>query len=107
MSTFDAGKAPARNSYDADVPPNLLQFMLKSWSAKPRKLPKILPNAASFRERRERLSQRFPGELLVIPTGHLIVRANDTHFSISQAIWSRIACWLCCRRDGTIVRCCS
>ena len=38
--TFDASKAragapagaPARNVYDADVPPNLLQFMLKSWN---------------------------------------------------------------------------
>jgi Xaa-Pro aminopeptidase len=80
MSTFDAGKTPARNSYDSEVPPNLLEFMLKSWNPKGRKLPKVLPNAAAFRKRRERVSQNFPNELLVIPTGHRKVRANDTFY---------------------------
>src|ERR1700677_1777181 len=78
--TFDASKPPARNAYDADVPANLLNFMLKSWNPKIRKMPKMLPNAASFLRRRKQLSQRFPGELLVIPTGHRKVRANDTYF---------------------------
>lgn len=78
--TFDPSKTPARNSYDTDVPPNLLTFMLKSWNTKARKAPKAVPNAASFRKRRERLSERFPGELLVIPTGHNKVRANDTYY---------------------------
>jgi Xaa-Pro aminopeptidase len=78
--TFDASKPPARNAYDADVPANLLNFMLKSWNPKIRKMPKMLPNAASFLRRRRQLSQRFPGELLVIPTGHRKVRANDTYF---------------------------
>jgi Xaa-Pro aminopeptidase len=78
--TFDATKPPTRNAYDAEVPPNLLNFMLKSWNPKARKLPKVLPNAASFKKRRERLSARFPGELLVIPTGHSKVRANDTYY---------------------------
>jgi Xaa-Pro aminopeptidase len=81
MSTFDASKMPARNSYDTDVPPNLLEFMLKSWNPKGRKAPKVLPNAAAFRQRRERLSQRFPTELLIIPTGHRKVRANDTYYA--------------------------
>ncbi len=80
MSTFDAGKTPARNSYDSEVPPNLLEFMLKSWNPKGRKLPKVLPNAAVLRKRRERVSQNFPNELLVIPTGHRKVRANDTFY---------------------------
>jgi Xaa-Pro aminopeptidase len=80
MSTFDASKSPARNSYDADVPPNLLEFMLKSWNPKARKLPKVLPGAANFLQRRERLSKRFAGDVLVIPTGHPKVRANDTYY---------------------------
>jgi Xaa-Pro aminopeptidase len=79
--TFDSTKVPARNSYDADMPPNLLEFMLKGWNPKARRLPKVLPNAASFRKRRERLSQSFPGEALVIPTGHRKVRANDTYYA--------------------------
>jgi Xaa-Pro aminopeptidase len=79
--TFDASKVMTRNTYDADVPPNLLNFMLKSWNPKARKLPRILPNAANFRNRRERLSLRFPGEVLVIPTGLPKVRANDTYYA--------------------------
>jgi Xaa-Pro aminopeptidase len=81
MSTFDASKPTARNAYDADVPPNLLNFMLKSWNSNARKLPRVLPNAANFLARRNRLSQRFPGEVLVIPTGHRKVRANDTFYT--------------------------
>ena len=79
--SFDASKTSARNAYDADVPPNLLNFMLKSWNSKARKLPAVLPNAAAFRARREKLSKRFPGEWLVIPTGHRKVRANDTYYA--------------------------
>src|SRR5690348_13855645 len=81
MNTFDAGKAPVRNVYDADVPPNLLSFMLRSWNPKTRQLPKAIPNAASFLGRRQRLSQRFPGEVLVVPSGHPKVRANDTYYA--------------------------
>src|SRR4051812_37618232 len=80
MSTFDAGKTPARNGYDSDVPPNLLEFMLKSWNPKGRKPPRVLANAGSYRKRRERLSKQFTGELLVIPTGHRKVRANDSFY---------------------------
>jgi len=82
MNTFDpAQKKPARNSYDSDVPPNLLEFMLKGWSTPVRRSARALSNAATFRARRERLGARFPGETLVIPTGHLKVRANDTYYS--------------------------
>jgi Xaa-Pro aminopeptidase len=79
--TFDASKAPpARNAYDAEVPPNLLNFMLKGWNPKGLPLPKVAANAPRHRARRQQLSQRFPGELLVIPTGHRKVRANDTYY---------------------------
>ena len=81
MNTFDnAPKPPARNSYDSDVPPNLLEFMLRSWRPAAGKPPRALRNAANFRARRERLSRRFPGELLLIPSGHPKVRANDTYY---------------------------
>ena len=81
MNTFDASKTPVRNSYDSDVPPNLLEFMLRSWNPKARKLPRVLPDTGNFRSRRDRLSRRFPGQLLVIPTGHRKVRANDTYYA--------------------------
>jgi len=38
-------------------------------------------NVANFERRRNALSKLFPGEFLLIPTGHLKVRANDTHYS--------------------------
>jgi Xaa-Pro aminopeptidase len=79
--TFDATKIPpARNAYDAEVPPNLLNFMLKGWNPKGLPLPKLAANAPRHRARRQQLSRRFPGELLVIPTGHRKVRANDTYY---------------------------
>jgi len=81
MNTFDAGKTATRNSYDSDVPPNLLEFMLRSWRPKSRRLPGVVRDAASFRKRRGRLSERFPGEFLIIPSGHRKVRANDTYYS--------------------------
>ena len=80
MATFDSADRPTRSKPDREVPANLLQFMLQSSSQKTAKLPKALPNAKSFRARRERLSRHFPGELLVIPTGHPKVRANDTYY---------------------------
>jgi Xaa-Pro aminopeptidase len=79
--TFDASKTPpARNAYDAEVPPNLLNFMLKGWNPKRLPLPKVAADAPRHRARRQQLSLRFPGELLVIPTGHRKVRANDTYY---------------------------
>lgn len=81
MNTFDSGEVPARNAYDAEVPPNLLSFMLRSWGRKVRKPPKAVRNAANCLKRRGRLSHRFPGEVLLIPTGHRKVRTNDTYYA--------------------------
>ncbi len=47
MSTFDTSKAPARNAYDADVPQNLLNFMLRSWDPKVSQAPKVIPHSAT------------------------------------------------------------
>jgi Xaa-Pro aminopeptidase len=85
MNTFDATKPAARNAYDADVPPNLLNFMLRSWNPRARRLPRVIAHAASYAARRQRLSQRFAGEVLVIPTGHRKVRANDTYYAFRPA----------------------
>jgi len=72
---------PARNVYDTDVPPNLLEFMLQSWRpASSRRLP-ARRNNTMFPRRRALLSQQYPGELLVVPSGHLKVRANDTYYA--------------------------
>ena len=81
MNTFDAGKTLARNSYDSEVPPNLLEFMLQELESQgsascPRccRMPRRSASGASA------CRKNFPNELLVIPTGHRKVRANDTYY---------------------------
>ncbi len=80
MSTFDISKNKKQNSHDTVPPPNLISFMLKSWKPKPFKRITPLKNAKYFALRRKALSEKFPGEFLIIPTGHLKVRSNDQHY---------------------------
>ena len=67
-------------SHDSVPPPALLDFMVKRWKPSTRKAPPKLKHAAAFLARRRALSQLFPGETLIIPTGHEKVRANDTYY---------------------------
>ncbi|HEY0841157.1 MAG TPA: aminopeptidase P N-terminal domain-containing protein, partial [Vulgatibacter sp.] len=67
-------------AHDTRPPDALLDFMMQGWKAKSGKLPPKLKGHAAFKKRRDALSARFPGETLVIPTGHEKVRANDTNF---------------------------
>jgi Xaa-Pro aminopeptidase len=83
--TFDArdpkSAAPAKPaSHDSVNPPALLDFMMKDWKPKGGKAPKPIPHASSFEARRRALSKMFPGEALVVPTGHEKTRANDTTY---------------------------
>jgi Xaa-Pro aminopeptidase len=66
--------------HDTVPPPALLDFMMQGWKPQLGKLPPKLKNAEAFHARRRALSKLFPGETLVIPTGHEKVRANDTYF---------------------------
>lgn len=65
---------------DTTNPPALLKFMMERWKPQPAKLPKPHRHAAVFASRRAALSSLFAGEVLVIPTGHEKVRANDTYY---------------------------
>lgn len=83
---FDQKKqqvVPSENSgkaaHDVATPPALVHFMLRNWKSIPRPIAK-LKNAEAFARRRHQLSQLFPGDVLVIPTGHEKVRSNDTNF---------------------------
>ncbi len=67
-------------SHDSTPPPALLDFMMKQWKPAQRKLPPTLKHASAFHARRRALSALYPGETLVIPTGHEKVRANDTYY---------------------------
>src|SRR5919198_1844664 len=84
--TFDKDSAPVTSepqaqpaSHDTTNPPALLDFMTKHWKPAVRK-PSRVPNAAAFNSRRRALSALFPGEWLVIPTGHEKVRSNDDYY---------------------------
>jgi len=80
MNTFDHSKNKKQESHDTVPPPNLISFMLKRWKPKPVKRMAPLKNADYFHARRRALSAKFPGEWLIIPTGHLKVRSNDQHY---------------------------
>ncbi len=69
-----------KKKQDPVNPPALLEFMMKDWKPQSAALPKVHRHAKNFRARRDALSALFPGDVLVIPTGHEQVRANDTHF---------------------------
>jgi len=70
------GAAKARNNYDTVPPPALLDFMVRDWAPDDSKVEQV-PDVQTFAQRRRVLSQRFPGEVLVVETGHEKVRAND------------------------------
>jgi len=71
---------PAQNAYDVATPPALIDFMVQGWKAPSAKPPPRIRGAAHFHARRRALSALFPGETLVIPSGHEKVRANDTTY---------------------------
>src|SRR5262245_9623750 len=83
MNTFERDnptKKKTTESHDSAAPPNLISFMLKGWKDGSAKPPKMLKAAAYCAARREALSRRFPGEMLVIPAGTQKVRSNDTYY---------------------------
>ncbi|MDP2304814.1 MAG: aminopeptidase P family protein [Pseudomonadota bacterium] len=75
-----SAKTEAPASHDTTPPPALLDFMLQGWAPRGKEGWEPVKHAAAHKARRDALAYRFPGERLVIPTGHEQVRANDTHF---------------------------
>ncbi len=60
-------------------PEALVAFMMKDWAPRESQ-PEPRANVEDFRARRNRLSRRFKGDLLIIPTGHEKTRSNDTTY---------------------------
>jgi Xaa-Pro aminopeptidase len=54
--------------------------MTANWAPPSGEPPARVHGIERFRERRAKLSALFPGETLVVPTGHEKVRANDTDY---------------------------
>ncbi len=70
---------PRQNGYDDGPPQALLDFMVTQWQ--PRSgMPEPIDGLAHFARRRAALSAQFPGETLIIATGHEKTRANDTAY---------------------------
>jgi Xaa-Pro aminopeptidase len=70
---------PKTESHDPDFPEAFLQFMRSGWrddalAVTPR------PEAPNHAKRRAALSDAFPGDTLIIPTGPEKTRANDTEY---------------------------
>jgi len=79
FETLTASLASKPAAHDNGPPQALLDFMVTQWdTAKTTVEP--MPEAARFRARRDALSRLFPGDVLVVPTGHEKTRANDTAY---------------------------
>ncbi|MCA2980825.1 MAG: aminopeptidase P N-terminal domain-containing protein, partial [Myxococcaceae bacterium] len=65
---------------DPNNPEALVRFMMTRWRPQTKRLPRPIASAPFHVARRLALSRRFPGEVLVVPTGHEKVRSNDTYF---------------------------
>jgi Xaa-Pro aminopeptidase len=78
-------QAPAKASHDTAPPQALVEFMMQGWKEPPRRPGAKVSGLARHVARRAALSARFPGEALVIPTGHEKVRANDTTYRFRPA----------------------
>jgi Xaa-Pro aminopeptidase len=71
---------PTQASHDTLNPPKLVDFMRTSWRPRSSHAPAKVAGWQRFQARRAALSKAFPGDLLVIPTGHEKIRSNDTAF---------------------------
>ena len=79
MAEQSEGTTPRTESHDPEFPEAFLQFMRGGWrddalSVTPR------PETPNYAKRRAALSDAFPGETLIIPSGTEKVRANDTEY---------------------------
>ncbi|MEY9874773.1 Xaa-Pro aminopeptidase [Streptacidiphilus sp. MAP12-33] len=75
-----SGAERGTQSHDKAVPQALAQNFRQGWADSARTLPP-LPGAAYAAKRRAALSERFPGERIVIPSGGLKLRSNDFDFA--------------------------
>src|ERR1700761_3580976 len=74
----EAAQSPAA-THDLPTASRLEQWMATGWAAPSAELPtEPEPAAACARERRRKLAAVFPDDTLVIPSGPLKVRSNDT-----------------------------
>ncbi|MGH3664371.1 MAG: aminopeptidase P family protein [Micromonosporaceae bacterium] len=77
-------------AHHPDYPERLLEFMRSGWSEAPAPQVVLLDHAFCHGRRREQLSEAFPGDTLVVPTGREKVRNNDALYAFrpgSDFVW--------------------
>jgi Xaa-Pro aminopeptidase len=73
--------SPKKAAHDGDITPELKKFMTQKWAEPAALSTKVLPVAAHTARRRVELSAAFPGEVLIVSSGRLVFRSNDTPFA--------------------------
>ncbi len=73
--------APKTASHDPAFPEKLREFMNSGWGDTERADATLTDVATWAAKRRDRLSEAFPGERLVIPAGTYKTRSNDTEYA--------------------------
>jgi Xaa-Pro aminopeptidase len=71
---------PNTESHDIGVPDALARFMAQGWAEPPSVDRTPAASAPYAAKRRALVAARFPGEAVVVPSGGLKVRANDTDY---------------------------
>ncbi|QLQ11112.1 MAG: aminopeptidase P family protein [Nocardioidaceae bacterium] len=77
--TDEGEKEAGTETHDQPVPAAYAAFMRTGWGDRELDLP-THPVASYAAARRQRLTEMFPGERLVIPAGSFKVRSNDTDY---------------------------
>ncbi|GAB2770204.1 aminopeptidase P family protein [Streptomyces daliensis] len=75
-----------KNGLYSGVSDELAENMKTGWADTELRDLEPVPQAERTAERRARLSERFPGERLVIPSGNLKTRSNDTEYAFRSAV---------------------
>lgn len=94
MTHFEEDQVDRRDlntgSHDLPVSTALEQFMARDWAEPAAVNDVVAPVAAWAAKRRTRLSECFPGERLVVPSGTYVTRSNDTDYRFrphSDHVW--------------------
>ncbi len=80
-----AGSKGTTAKHDSKAPQALLEFMVTGWGATDGPAGQPISGIDLYQARRGELSERFPGQLMIIPSGVPKTRANDTEFRFRPA----------------------
>jgi len=81
----DQSNPKARAKHDRTPPSALLEFMTTGWEEPERPEVSPLTGLELYQARRQAISDRFPGLLVVVPSGVGQIRANDTEYRFRPA----------------------